>query len=458
MNVETQIPRKHLRRILAVGSVLGLAMGLTYCTDLPSAPKAAAPPEAEQSLASPLGILAGPICTSEGALLSSGAAYRVCVNPSHWNGHLVVFVPGYHNPASDPAIPRDELRGVSVADIVTGLGFAWATTSFRGTGLVVPESWIDGDLLELVATAKEYVANTTGRSTQHVFQTGGSQGGLITTLAVERYPHIFTGGGLAACGPIGDYRKQIEFVGDFRVVFDYLFQGVIPGWPVWTQSLPPDPADWNSSRQDAVRAALVSHPELTEQLLSVTRAPIDNSSSEARAASIQETAQGLLWYSFAGTNDAITKLGGMPFSNSSYTYSGSANDAALNAGVQRFTFTANPNAIASLQTTGRLRRPLVTMFTTGDEIVPVWHGELYRRKTYRYFTSWLLHNSITVRRYGHCNFTAEEVLGAFAVLVLKTTGQNLVVSTSVMPAAESQTEFLQAARRYGARPRIVDAQ
>ena len=72
----------------------------------------------------------------------------------------------------------------------------------------------DPDLLALVTKAKTYLKSSPG----HVYMTGGSQGGLITTLAVERYPGVFTGGGLAACGPIGSYRRQLRYVADFRAV------------------------------------------------------------------------------------------------------------------------------------------------------------------------------------------------------------------------------------------------
>ncbi len=44
------------------------------------------------------------------------------------------------------------------------------------------------------------------------------------------------------------------------------------------------------------------------------------------------------------------------------------------------------------------------------------------------------------------------MLAAFAVLVLKVTGANLLVSTSVLPRAEQQAEFLRLARGHGANP------
>jgi hypothetical protein len=35
------------------------------------------------------------------------------------------------------------------------------------------------------------------------------------------------------------------------------------------------------------------------------------------------------------------------------------------------------------------------------------------------------HTNLPVARYGHCTFTAQELVGGFALLVLKVTGQDL---------------------------------
>src|SRR5215216_4313896 len=205
---------RHRHKLLATGAACLLTLGLTHCADLPEEPATSQPAQpalepAELSLTT----------TCQVGTLSSGAPYEVCVNRSLWNGDLVVFVPGYTNPAATPTTPTGDIGGLSAADVVTSLGYAWATTGFRETGLLVPDTWIGGDLLGLVKTAKKFLRQPVG----HTYLTGGSQGGLITTLGVEQYPNVFTGGGLAACGPTGSYRKQLEYVGDFRTVFDFYF-------------------------------------------------------------------------------------------------------------------------------------------------------------------------------------------------------------------------------------------
>jgi pimeloyl-ACP methyl ester carboxylesterase len=436
-------------RLFPPTAVCLLSLALTHCADLPEEPSA---PE-QAGLAPVEPALLGMSCVD--GELASGAPYQVCLNRLLWKGDLVVFVPGYTNPASTPSTPTGDIGGLSAADVVTSLGFGWAATGFRENGLLVPQTWIAQDLLALVQAAKTYFSARTGRSTGRVYLTGGSQGGLITTLGVERYPQVFNGGGLAACGPIGSYRRQLQYVGDFRTVFDFYFDPVIAGWPVWTQSDLDngaiDPAFWTPANRAVVASAIQAHPARTANLLRVTRAPIDPANP---GPTTRLTVNDLLRYTFVGTLDAIAKLQGLAYGNVGVVYSGSSNDAALNARIQRFTFDASAAALGMLETTGRLARPLVTIHTTGDHIVPEWHEPLYRNKTSRSLSSWLRHTRLTVSRYGHCTFTAGEVLGAFALLVLKATGQNLALSRQALTEPGERAEFLRAAREFGASPAV----
>jgi hypothetical protein len=386
--------------------------------------------------------------------LSSNAPYQVCVNRALWNGDLVVFLPAYSNPAASPQTPSGDVDGISVAAIITGIGYAWATTGFRETGLVVPDTWIAGDLLSLVQIAKTFLSNRVGR----IYLTGGSQGGLITTLGVERYPRLSSpvdwqpadrsGATASSCGTSAISGRSSTTTSEPVIT--------TPDWPVWTQAPPTNgrvkPGFWNAATRAAVSKAIQAHPDRTTNLLNVTRAPIDPANPGATRV---ETAYAILRYSFKGTNDAIAKLLGFPFGDVGRIYSRSSDDATLNSRIRRFTFTASDAALQKLETSGRLSRPLVTMHTTGDPVVPASQQALYRKKTSRSFASWLRHSPSTVSRYGHCSFTAEEVLGAFALLVLKATGQNLVLAEHVLPEPRSQAAFLRAAHEFGAVPTIA---
>ena len=336
---------------------------------------------------------------------STGAIYRICM-PTSWNGDLVVFAHGYVDPQEPVAIPEGQLTlpdGTSLPDIVNWLGYAFATTSYRDNGLIVPLGV--EDLVNLVG-----VFESQQGSADKVYLVGASEGGIITALSVEQHPSVFDGG-VAACGPVGDFRKQIDYFGDFRVIFDYFFPGVLPGD---TPAIPQEVIDnWDSVYEPAIIDAITTDHDATRQLINVTRAPIDPNDLY----SIIETVTGLLWYNVHSTNDGIAKLGGQPFDNGSRIYFGSDNDLLLNVGVKRFH--ADPAALAEIeanyQTSGSLDVPLVTLHTSGDPIVPQWHEPIYTFKTL-FAGDLFMHIDIPINRYGHCNFEVVETLLAFLVL------------------------------------------
>jgi pimeloyl-ACP methyl ester carboxylesterase len=338
-------------------------------------------------------------------VLEHGALYRICF-PGTWNGDLVLYAHGYVAAHHRIALPSDTIGGQSISGTLTGLGYAFATTSYRANGLVAPEAV--EDLIELEATVRRLYRPDPG----HSVIIGFSEGGLVATLAAERHPEIFEGA-LAGCGPIGDFEAQINYIGDFRVVFDYLFPGVIPGTAV---EIPEDVRSrWDEIYIPAIVIALALEYDAALELIRVTGAPV--AGNDLR--SLAETTVGILWYDVFGINDARARLGGQPFENSTRVYSGSSNDAALNAGVDRFA--AEPAARANLgrfQTTGSLEVPLSILHTTGDPIVPVGQFQAYADKVSRAGRAALL-DQLTIDRHGHCTFQTAEVLGAFAALMEK---------------------------------------
>jgi len=371
---------------------------------------------------------------------ASGAFYRICMpEPGRWNGDLVLYAHGYIAPNKPVQIPEDQLvlpDGSSIPEIITGLGFAFATTSYSTNGLAIREG-IE-DLLSLVD-----IFAATHEQPRRVYLSGASEGGLITALAIEQHPDVFDGG-LAACGPVGNFRRQVNYLGDVRVVFDYFFPGVIPGSAV---DIPEEVmTNWETVYVPAVREALASNPKATEQLLRVTSMPTDKADPD----SAMDTVLNVLWYNVFAGNDARAKLGGQPFGNRLRLYHGSDDDSQLNQNVQRFSadVIALQEIQAHYQTSGQLIRPLVTLHTTGDPVVPYWHESLYRAKVQANGAG-LLHNNIPVFRYGHCNFKTSEILVAFALLVFKASGQELTGAKSVLSDAESQAEFLKLAKEHG---------
>lgn len=335
----------------------------------------------------------------------SGALYRTCM-PATWNGDLVVFAHGYVADLGQPLeIPETQLvlpDGTSIPDLAMALGFAFATTSYPVNGLAVKEGVADVRELVDYFTAQE-------EAPADVYLVGASEGGLITALAVEQFPEVFSGG-LATCGPVGSFWWQIVYHGDFRVVFDYFFPGVIdgPAFPVPQNVID----DWETVWEPAVVAALAANPAATAELVAVTRLPHD----PADPATIQDAILGVLWYNVFATNDAIAKLGGQPYDNRFRNYTGSSDDVLLNAGVARYQADAAAvgEILASYETSGVLASPLVTLHTTGDPIIPIWQEALYTWKAG--LAGSVLHLDLPVERYGHCQFEPVEAVVALVVL------------------------------------------
>jgi pimeloyl-ACP methyl ester carboxylesterase len=342
-----------------------------------------------------------PVAGCTDGTLESGALSLICF-PDNWNGTLVVYAHGYVEPTAPVALPSDDVAGVHVADAVTGLGYAYATTSYRANGLVVLPA-VD-DVAELIEAVRARVRPDPART----LLVGFSEGGLVAALAIERHPELVDGA-LAACGPIGDFTRQIDYFADARVLFDYYFPGVLPGTAV---AIPEQlRSGWSGTYEPAVLAALADDPATAAELAAVAGIPVPGDAAGA-AAAIDE----VLWYNVFATADAQERLGGQPYANVGRQYAGSSDDAALNAGVARFE--ADPQARAALgqyDTSGDLPGPVVTLHTTGDPVVPFFHEALYRAKVEAAGRTDRLQQR-SVERNGHCAFTAPELVGAFNAL------------------------------------------
>jgi pimeloyl-ACP methyl ester carboxylesterase len=337
--------------------------------------------------------------------LTGGARWKICVPTAGWNGDLVVFAHGYV-----PNLPGveldffDTLPGIGpLSTLIQSLGFAYATTSYRQNGLAI---------LEGVEDVRELVAffTATERQPRRTFMTGVSEGGLVATLLAERSPDLLTRA-YALCGPIGNFREQVNYIGDFRVLFDYFFPGLFVGSPVTIS--PVDIQRWvDNTTPLQIAARLSAEPQKAIELMRTSRAAYD----PANFNTVIQTALSVLRYNILGGNDAVAKLHGQPYDNRFRFYFGSSNDLRLNLSVQRFTASATAvQALRNYNTSGDLRIPLLTLHTTGDESVPFGHELLYLAKARPRDGGFFL--PLPVLRYGHCNFTPQEILTGFGLLV-----------------------------------------
>jgi pimeloyl-ACP methyl ester carboxylesterase len=335
----------------------------------------------------------------------------------------VIFAHGYVSPTDPIGFYHLAIADLPLPLLAQAFGYAFATTSYRTNGLAILEG--AEDVRELIAALPQAL----GRSPGRVLLTGVSEGALVATLVAERPPRVIDGA-LAMCGPIGDFRAQIDYVGDFRVLFDYFFPGVIPGTAT---SVPSGVMDqWETTYAPAALVAMASSPDKLVELIRTSGSVFDVTDPLPTAL---QTALTLLWYSVFATNDTRARLLGNPYDNQNRVYAGSNDDARLNAQVARFT--ADPaalSALASYQVSGRSQVPLVSLHTTGDSVVPIAQAVVYYLKSLGAPGSPF--TPLVVPHYGHCGFTVEEAVGAFILLVIRTT-----------PSSGSQSDAAPSTRR-----------
>ena len=330
--------------------------------------------------------------------------------PQDFNGTLIIYAHGYVKPQEPLALP-EEFGEADVRDLVEqllDLGFGVATSSYHKNGYAVEQA--EADLNDLVA----YIGSIEP-DVEAVFVIGASEGALIATMLVEKYPETYAGG-LALCGPLAGTRYQVAHLADVRVLFDYFYPGV---FPFGALDVPDDAgAQWDGPDgfKDKIAAAVQEDPDAIAQVFDVAGVACDAADHDVAA----NCAQNILAYSVFGTNDLLETAGGWPVRNVEKEYSGSVDDAALNAGVQRFDADPAASAYADLyyRPSGLLQRPLVTLHTTRDPGVPFRHELIYFNRAALSGTDDLL-TVLPVDRAGHCAFKAQEVVGGLGALLLK---------------------------------------
>ena len=349
---------------------------------------------------------------------SSGSLYELCLpaggNPT---GTLVLFAHGFVFPQLPIALPDDD----DFQAFFLREGFAYGTTSFNTNGLVNPKT-ATKDLRELITIhTRNY-----GRPEQ-VLLFGVSNGALLSTLAIEQHPGLFDGG-LAVCGPIGSYVRNVDYLGDIYVVFDALFPtalddlfGVEAGGPEGINPAFLDalftaaanagvsPRDLHAGQLQAVLAD-PANAALTQQLLTVLAATPDI------AASFEGVEEGLgvvitaVVYNVFEANDLIEKTRGFAYDNVGRDYVGIDDDLITRYASDR---RARRQLETKYETKGRLRVPLVALHTTRDPLVPFWQEGIYEAEV----RDPSLFSLTDFERYGHCTFTSQEIAVGFAELL-----------------------------------------
>jgi hypothetical protein len=371
----------------------------------------------------------------------------------NWNGSLVVFAHGFQDFEEDVEIPFDQLilgDDVNIPELIVALGFDFATNSYRKKGLAVVEG--SEDILDLVD-----IYTTCFGQPEHVYLIGPSEGGIITALLIEKHPEVFRSG-LALCGPVGDFPFQINYFGNARVTFEYFFSGLLPkiscsatqiSIRAWCD-MALDPTDnWSLCFEKIIAPALrdPANRKKLDQWVQVANLAYDPADY---LDSVEKSAKDVLRYSMLNLEDAVETLDGFPFDNKYKWYRGSKADLWLNLFVKRCR--ADNDAVVEMKTnyntSGFLQRPLITMHTLQDQQIPYVHELLYSWKTLLQGSFLTKHVNLPVNRFGHCNFTLEEALFSFALMLLYSGDLDLLAGVGTLLQGSQLDAFVQKAEEY----------
>lgn len=373
---------------------------------------------------------------------AKGGYYWIAV-PENWNGSLIVHAHG--GPRTGEPKAEDPLEDLERFSMTVKEGFAWAGSTYRRGGYGVRMAAEDTDDL------RQIFWDAFGRPRRTILH-GQSWGGNVAAKAAELYARDAEGrvvwdGVVLTSGVLAGGTEAYRFRADLRAVYQYYCQNHPASgeaqYPLW-QGLP-----------EGVR---LTRAQLAERVKTCTGVGLPEAErspeQKQRLADILnvigiEEAQlvpHLAWGTFLFQDLVQRRLDGLnPFSNIDTVYVGSHDDAALNAGVQRFK--ADPMAVARLaydaDLSGLIVAPTVTIHGKYDPTAFVWHQAAYRERVAAAGRSDLLVQTFT-NEAEHSALNAPEYVAVFEAL----TGW---IDQGAKPDASSVAALCEAASpRYGA--------
>ena len=379
-----------------IGFVMVAAVALTAC-DNTNQPSSLVGPMASLEV----NAVGTQIVTGE---TGPGSVYRLD-RPADWNGRLVLYAHGGVPPIIPVRLPP---AAAPLRDALVALGYGFAYSSRSETGYAMQDG---------VQRTRQLLGLFTSEfgPPEHTYVMGTSMGGLIALMLAEKNPGVVDGA-VPMCSMVSGAQSLFDYWWHTRVVFDYFFPGVIPGDALHV----PDSVDL-ASVLPAVRQALLADPARAIEMAGVDQLDIQYASFSELVNAVMGplNSASILGLQINFTNDVLSHTHGhSPFNNTATIYTGSQDDAALNAGVARFASTPDATNYAEhyYQPDGNLSIPVLTLHTSRDPGVPLWHEALYAGVVATQGKSDLLVQRV-FDRFGHCQFTLSEQVTALEDLV-----------------------------------------
>jgi len=331
----------------------------------------------------PAEVPAGATCyTGEDGL---GGFYWMAL-PAQWKPQTGVLVMHAHGGPADTGPAKRERSEADLKRwaVTVKAGYAWAGASYRRGGFGVSMAAEDTERVRRIFVRH---FGPPRRTLLH----GQSYGAAVASRAAELHAMVDGPNGqvrgpydgvLLTSGVLGGGTRAYDFRLDLRVVYQYVCKNHPradePQYPLW-QGLPMDSKLTRAelaTRVDACTGVRKPAAQRTEQQKA-------NLATLTQVMRIPERSLigHLNWATWLFRDLTQLRLGNRnPFGNANVRYKGSPDDAALNAGVQRYT--ADPAAVAELamdsDPQGKVNVPVLTLHAVNDPTAFVELESAYR--------------------------------------------------------------------------------
>ena len=385
---------------------------------------------------------------------ASGAHYWIAI-PRQWNHALVVHSHG--GPSLKAPSPQDPLSDLRRFYVTVAEGFAWAGSSYRHAGYGVRDAAQDTDNLRQIFWSKF------GRP-KYTLLHGQSWGANVAAKTAELYGRDTSAkpvydGVILTSGVLGGGTLSYDFRADLRVVYEYFCKNHPapdePAYPLW-QGLP-EGSRLTTQELDA-RINACTGVNLPQAARSATQ-----KRALANIVAVLHVPEGTLvahmnWATFMFRDLVHRQLHGEnPFSNIGVRYTGSDDDAALNAAVERFA--ADPQGVRDLafdsDLTGALTVPTLTLHAEDDPTAFVELESVFHDTVARAGRGALLVQSFT-DEHEHSKLATPEYAALFrAMMNWITRGQKATLAALAADCANAQRIYGEAChfdRKFQPRP------
>jgi hypothetical protein len=299
----------------------------------------------------------------------ANGAWVLVAMPKTWNRRLIVHAHG--GPRLGAPEAGDSAEDLDRFAVMVRSGYAWIGSTYRRGGYGVRMAAADVDVSRRVFWSRW------GRPERTLLH-GQSWGGNVAAKAAELYALDLDGrpnydGVLTTNGLLTGGTRGYGFRADLRAVYQYYCRNHPAAgetqYPLW-QGLPTGAR----MTRDDLRARVDACTGVEQPAAKRTPAQAAKLRDILAVTGVAEKqlVAHLAWGTFHFQDLVQKRLGGRnPFDNTTTHYRGSRDDAALNAGVERFT--ADPAAVAQLaydaDLSGLIVLPTVTVHARHDPTV-----------------------------------------------------------------------------------------